>query len=226
MSIDSVDPSLEAQGITNYSLESVSQEEKSETATTEAFHHPNPRASFAKLRAEGDVLRAARESQFPTLRSVITPEQNLTLSKLLATPPSKERDSAILEFLLLVNTVFADYGTGVFLDIFDELKAFTKEFECQLTAALFWSSIHTVEFATKTSCGDLVTEKFLAGLAQFPLSAQKLGFKDYAHDVSKIALELVKDQDLDTITFQALDRNADLLLDYSKKLAYEKNLQS
>lgn len=55
--------------------------------------------TFAKFCAEGALSQATRASQMPTVQSILEPEKFAELSKLLSTPPSKERDGEVKDFL-------------------------------------------------------------------------------------------------------------------------------
>ncbi len=218
MSIDSVNPSTEQSTIIDDKHEDNRCTKQDHSPAVKDFQHPNPTASFAKLRAEGEVLRASREQGFPLTRSLFTRKGNLTLSKLLADSPSPQKDRAIFSFFLSTCRSAVEQDDTIYLQVIDELKALTKEFDDQNQAATFWGEIHIIEFEENPIDAVKITKGFLNGLKCFSLSNRMVVALDYSEETRKIIEELQLDKPTTSyekrILRQAIIEHFRLMCDY------------
>lgn len=222
MSIDSVNPSTEQSTIIDDKHEDNRCTKQDHSPAVKDFQHPNPTASFAKLRAEGEVLRASKEQGFPLTRSLLTHEQNLILSKLLVDPPSPQKDRAIFSFFLSTCRSAVGQGKNTYLHIINELKTLTKKFDSPKDAAFFWALLHEMEFEKNPKEALRITKGFLNGLKDFPLSNRKEAVLRY----SKETRETIQGLELDRVTTYKAARMKEeavkvsrLLIDYMEKLS-------
>ena len=184
------------------SIESIGSEASALTTTLESFSERetptnleyvkeptgNSTETFAKFCAEGALSQATRASQMPTVQSILEPEKFVKLSKLLSTPPSKERDGEVQDFLRnvigeCINSKGSSYKIFMALE---ELRICEKVFFMDQEKVGFVVLIDSMKVAVEPYEVVNVTKGFLTYLSTFSnISDWSVGVRGYSKFIFK-----------------------------------------
>lgn len=216
MSVESIDQGSNITYADYQPLEGIMAKDKGpESCSIETTTNTND--AFEKFQGEGNLLQAAKSSQFVLVKGLASPEEFAELSRILSTPPSEEKDESVSDFIdtIICKLDGFEFSIAEKLQYLDELKICERAFKNDLKKTFFRVKLELLKLGTAPLKGDEFTRDVIQYLSSLSDESCILaGFNLYVDFLMNRMTEVYLGNHA---YLEVAIVSADLLLDFAKK---------